>query len=221
MDQLTLIVDGRCSPIANMQIDLELLQKVESLKSAGILRIYNWQSPAITIGRNQKEFRPYDNTLDIPVILRPTGGGAVLHFDDITYALAVPTKGIFAQGLIETYSTISKVFAHALFKLGIDVRVEEGDARSSKICFSRKSPMDVLIKGKKLMGSAQLRTHDHLLQQGVIPISIDKTLTEKVFGPDALLLTTSIKEHVKTFKLEEFVQHLRESFSFLLDVRLF
>ncbi|MCD6570402.1 MAG: hypothetical protein J7L53_06840 [Deltaproteobacteria bacterium] len=217
---IRLILDGRPPPEANMARDLQLLQDVAKGRISGALRIYNWKSPAITIGHHQKSFRPYDNTLDIPVIVRPTGGGAVLHVNDITYALATPMKGVFASGLIETYALISKAFAYALFRIGLDVDIKEGGTGFSKLCFARKAPMDITLCGKKLMGSAQLRTNGCLLQQGVIPISVDKTLITRAFGPDALSWVTSIREVVPSFDMDAFIHHLRHGFSTVLDVCL-
>jgi lipoate-protein ligase A len=214
------IVDGRYPPEANMARDLQLLHAVAGGRIGGILRIYNWESPAITIGHHQKVFVPYDSSLDIPVIVRPTGGGAVLHVDDITYALISPIKGFFGSGLLETYTPISKAFAYALTKIGLDVDIKEGGACFSRLCFARKAPMDVTLYGKKLMGSAQLRTRGCLLQQGVIPISVDKTLITRAFGPGALSWAISIREVVPLFDMNTFICHLREGFSTVLDVRL-
>jgi len=220
MKDIRFIVNGRYPPEANMARDLQLLHEVAGGRANGALRIYNWEGPAITIGHHQKTFIPYDNTLDIPVIVRPTGGGAVLHADDITYAFISPIKGFFGSGLLETYTLISKAFAYALAKTGLDVDIKEGGACFSRLCFARKAPMDVTLFGKKLMGSAQLRTRGCLLQQGVIPISVDKTLITRAFGPDALSWVTSIREVVPSFDMDAFIRHLRDGFSTVLDVRL-
>lgn len=220
MKDVRFIVDGRLRPEANMARDLQLLHAVAGGRTNGILRIYNWESPAITIGHHQKTFVPYDSSLDIPVIVRPTGGGAVLHVDDITYALITPIKSFFGSGLIETYTLISKVFAYALTKIGLDVDIKEGGACFSRLCFARKAPMDVTLYGKKLMGSAQLRTRGCLLQQGVIPISVDKTLITRAFGSDALSWATSIRQGMPSFDMDAFIHHLRDAFFSVLDVRL-
>jgi len=211
-----LIVDGRQPSENNMPRDMALFGEVGRGALAGCLRIYNWQTPAITIGCHQKGFRPYDADLDIPVYKRPTGGGAVLHVDDITYSIITPMKGLFALGIAETYAAIAGVFARALKKCGLDVQMGLSAPGFSEVCFARTAPVELRLEGVKLMGAAQLRQNGLLLQQGVIPRRIDSDLLAKSFGPT--LRSGGILDFLPAFSVREFIGYLKTGFTERIDL---
>ena len=206
-----LIVDGRRPSESNMARDLALFEEVARGELAGCLRIYNWQAPAVTLGCHQKKFRPHDPALDIPLLRRPTGGGAVLHVDDVTYSIVTPLKGLFASGIAVTYATIAAVFAQALRKCGLAVRMGDSPPGFSEVCFARTAPVELRLEGVKLMGAAQLRRGGLLLQQGVIPRRVDPDLLARTFGPG--LRAAGILEFLPDFSVREFIGNLKTGFN--------
>ncbi len=212
-DKWLLVLDSNYSSRLNMQRDMDLFGAVRKGQVPGFLRIYNWDVPAVTVGHHRRDFKCYDPVLDIPVIERPTGGGAVLHVDDITYSISTASNSAFGDNIMETYSTISGVFVNAFHKLGIEARQAAGDARFSKICFARSGPMEITLYGKKIMGSAQLRKDGFFLQQGVIPLKTDMNIAARVFGPGYVQGVSSIMNMVKDFDVAAFIGYLIKGFS--------
>jgi len=109
----------------------------------------------------------------IDVVVRPSGGRAVLHGDDVTYAAAFPAGGLFdAGGIHGTYRRIAEMLRAALEEIG--VRVEVADAREAGgpgravPCFTSAARHEILVGGRKVVGSAQRRTREAVLQHGAI-----------------------------------------------------
>lgn len=205
-----LIVDGRRPSESNMPRDLELFEEVRRGALGGCLRFYNWLTPAVTIGCHQKGFAPFAPVLDIPVYRRPTGGGAVLHADDITYSVITPLEGLFALSIAETYAAIAGVFALALKKCGLNIQMGVSAPGFSEVCFARTAPVELKLGGVKLMGAAQLRRGGILLQQGVIPRRIDSDLQDRTFGPG--LRAGGILDFMPEFSVPEFIGYLKTGF---------
>lgn len=212
-----LILDGRYPSRQNMERDLALLEEVRRGAVEGCLRIYNWNVPALTVGYHQKGFVPFDKTLDLPILKRPTGGGAVLHVDDITYSISAPLRGMPAQGILESYGLIAQSFARALQHCGVPVGMEGADQGYDPVCFARTATVELQLAGGKLMGAAQLRRDGCLFQQGVLPLQTDRTLYARAFGPQSPP-PAAILTHVKAFDLDEFVAVLQEHLSESLDI---
>lgn len=217
MQTWRLILDGRYSSRENMGRDLALFEAVRNGAMDGCLRIYNWDIPAITIGYHQKAFIPYDRTLDLPVLKRPTGGGAVLHIDDITYCICAPQKGALAGGIRESYGLIAQSFARALQRCGVPVCMDGADEGYAPVCFARTATVELKLAGAKLMGAAQARREGFLIQQGVLPLRSDSILYTRVFGPQSPP-PAAILAHVAAFDLDEFVAVLQANLSETMDI---
>ena len=218
MREWQFLLDGRCEPGYNMHRDTDLFKEIKCGSAVGYLRIYNWQRPAVTIGYHQKSFKPYDTGLRIPIVPRPTGGGAVLHVDDLTFSISVSEKNLPDQGLMESYALLTKPFAYAFNQCGFDAKFEDQPFKFSEICFARSAPKELTIDGRKIMGAAQLRRKGCLLQQGVIPLRTDQKLARQVFGPGFLSRQVGIFELWPDFSLEQFIAHLRDGFAAEMDV---
>ena len=163
----TLLVDpvGRAGAV-NMAADEALLDRV--VRSGGaFLRLYRWDPPTLSIGRNQGiSVQP-----EVPVVRRPTGGKAVWHEHEVTYAAAAPIA-LFGS-LRNAYCEIHTRLATALRSLGVEARlapysptVRPSDGPTS--CFSARAGGEILVNGRKLVGSAQVRRGDAFLQHGSI-----------------------------------------------------
>jgi len=150
-----------------MGVDVELL--AESARSGvKFLRLYRWDPPTLSLGRNQ----PITAIAhDLPIVRRPTGGKAVWHEYEVTYAVAAPIA-MFGS-LRNAYCQIHTRLAEALRSLRVDATlapyrptVRPSDGPTS--CFAAPAGGEILVNGRKLVGSAQVRRGDAFLQHGSI-----------------------------------------------------
>jgi lipoate-protein ligase A len=166
----------------NMAVDDAILQAVCEQKSPCTLRLYAWQPPCLSLGYaqpfqdvdySQLQDRKWD------IVRRPTGGRAILHTDELTYALIAPDDHpSFCGGVLASYKKISKALVHALELLGLDVNVSPDNTlseeqRQEPICFQSPSAYEITVQGKKIVGSAQLRRRGAVLQHGSLPLCGD------------------------------------------------
>ncbi len=186
-----------------MAIDRWLLQKHHQGKHPPTLRFYTWQPTAISLGYHQRRYPSAWNQLTwqgqpIDIVRRPTGGRAVLHQGDLTYM--VVTSGIKGKTW-QVYQEICQFLVEGWHSLGVNLSY--GGGRREYIhnpsCFGTSTGADLIDQeGNKLIGSAQLRQGDAILQHGSIPLSSDRQLFEQVFGeskpPSKLPLPENAKE---------------------------
>jgi len=154
-------------------------------KTCGFLRLYAWERPTFSIGVSQRAERALD--LDFirrngcEYVRRVTGGKAVLHHREITYAVASSEDLFFKEhDLHHSYLLIARVLVKAIRSLGVDAALSKGSAaelsRSHNPCFSFPTPHEIEVQGKKVVGSAQKRDKQALLQHGSIPLAMDYAL---------------------------------------------
>jgi lipoate-protein ligase A len=152
------------------------------------LRLYTWQRPTLSLGYFQDYKRvvcePFIVHNKIHVVRRPTGGRAVLHDLEMTYAVAAPLdRGVFKNcSLQETYQLIAKALDLALQKLGVKrsaISLESNAARSqtkNPQCFVSVSRYELAENERKIIGSAQKRSRDRFLQHGSILLDFNADL---------------------------------------------
>ncbi len=141
-----------------------------------VLRLYRWSRPTVSFGRNEPARGRYDlaagRDAGIDFVRRPTGGRAVLHDRELTYAAILPLTG--RGGLRATYELINRGLVQALGSLGVPaVMVEVGGSPAgldSGPCFHQPAPGEVTVAGRKLVGSAQARLEGAILQHGSLLI---------------------------------------------------
>ena len=140
-----------------------------------ILRLYAWNPATLSFGRHEPATRRYDRRAiarqGIVTVRRPTGGRAVWHDREVTYAVAAPVK--YFGTLPYTYVELHKMIAAALRTIGADVRLATAQPRAMPVgagaCFASPAGGEVLLQdGRKLVGSAQVRAGDAFLQHGSI-----------------------------------------------------
>lgn len=174
-----------------MALDEAVASCVGQGKSPPTLRLYGWERPSVSLGRFQKLIdldEDFCSSGKIPVVRRPTGGRAVLHDRELTYSFSIRTDHPpFSGGLLQSYRAIGAAFTVALRRMGIDVeprtRREKGAVLAgSPLCFLSSSYGEMLVGRRKLVGSAQKRWGDFLLQQGSIPYEIRTDMLRTVFG---------------------------------------
>lgn len=176
---------GDHSPGMNMALDEAILQACEAGVAPPTLRVYGWQPPALSLGYAQNVTKEVNvaacQRYGIEIVRRPTGGRAVLHDDEVTYSVVMPIASEDGpQTLTEHYHLIGLALAEAFTHLGLGVRlarpqraVKERHA-PSPACFAALSRYELSVAGKKLVGSAQKRGQQALLQHGSIPLSLDR-----------------------------------------------
>jgi len=162
-----------CTGPENMARDDALLHEAAASGSA-FLRLYRWSPPCLSFGRNEPALARYDRAeierRGWAVVRRPTGGRAVWHEDEATYAVAAP---IAAFGSLATsYCAIHERLARALRALGVPAQLAPKNGRAPGIgagaCFASPVGGEVTVHGRKVVGSAQVRLGSAFLQHGSI-----------------------------------------------------
>jgi lipoate-protein ligase A len=167
----------------NMAADEAILDAVGRGESPPTLRLYAWSPPCLSLGRSQ----PSDD-VDFPrlrafgwdAVRRLTGGRAVLHADELTYAVFFPANHPLARGgVLDTYRRLAKGLLAALRDLGVLAEMSgAADSRAlatKAVCFETPSDYEIVANGKKLLGSAQARQRNAVLQHGSLPLYGDLT----------------------------------------------
>ena len=132
--------------------------------------------------------------------LRPTGGRAVLHDQELTYSVVSNDASLFPlHDLMGTYSIISRALQDGFMRFGIMVSASSGtrDASASRAerqspCFSSPTRHELMVQGRKLAGSAQRRLKRSFLQHGSIPLRVDYEFMAGALGTRAELLRTQM-----------------------------
>ena len=167
----------------NMAIDTVLLERAEA--GERWLRLYAWDPPCLSFGRHEPAPRRYDmdhiETLGLAVVRRPTGGRAVWHARELTYAVAVPIATL--GSLQESYREIHLLLRDALRSLGAAAELAPArrpDPVDAGACFASPAGGEVMVAGRKVVGSAQLRQGTALLQHGSVLLDGDQSTVAAV-----------------------------------------
>ena len=164
---------------ANMDHDLKLFQDFEEGLVPSTLRIYSWKPNCISLGYAQKVEKEINivraTAMGWDVVKRPTGGGIVFHNEgEVTYSLVVAIDDpLLPKGLVPSYKKISEAVVIALNNCGVHAEINNSSfgIRNSSLCFSYPAEYEIVVEGKKIVGSAQKRGRKALLQQGSIFVS--------------------------------------------------
>jgi lipoate-protein ligase A len=163
--------DGSHDPAENMRRDQALLEAAAA-GADPVLRLFTFVPPGITLGHSQDPARELDfercRAAGVSWAVRPTGGRAIYHEEEWTYSLAArladPSWG---GGLEAAYGKVSRLLVASLApgaaRGGLAPRAARGAAAP---CFASTARHEIVIEGRKLVGSAQRRTARALLQQG-------------------------------------------------------
>jgi lipoate-protein ligase A len=163
---------------ANMALDEALLDAVAGFGSpAAVLRTYGWSEPTLSLGYFQRlaEVGADSRWRSVALVRRPTGGGAIWHHHEMTYALAVALEHPLARPSTQLYRAVHAAIVGGLVEFG--VRADRSgevfppaDCERSRplLCFTDRSPEDILFQGTKVVGSAQRRRGGAVLQHGSV-----------------------------------------------------
>ena len=185
-----------------MAIDAWLLEHSLAVgaPAAPVLRFYRWSRPTLSLGYHQHQIEPHWQQLaaqgHLELVRRPSGGRAVLHAGELTYALIWPAApGRRRQAYLLACEWLRQGFA----AIGLPLEFGSESAKPQVAgCFERSTAADLIHPcGAKRIGSAQLWRRGHLLQHGSILIDPPVELWRQVFGaapPDLSPLPLSGQE---------------------------
>lgn len=193
--QWRLVKTQSASGAWNMALDEAILEAAGSHQVLPTLRLYGWAPPCLSLGFAQP-VKDVDraalarNGWDL--VRRPTGGRAILHTDELTYSVIAPSdEPRLAGGVLESYCRLAMALVNALQRLGLPAQAEKeyalpaGAQAGEPVCFEIPSNYEITVAGKKLVGSAQARRKNGVLQHGSLPLYGDLTrITQALAYPD-------------------------------------
>jgi lipoyl(octanoyl) transferase len=182
----------------NMAVDEAILHSTGRRESLPTLRLYAWEPACLSLGYAQPVAdadQPALAARGWELVRRPTGGRAILHVDELTYSITGPQdEPRLAGSVLESYHTLSEALLQALIRLGVDAQALPKDIpglaqsaamRTNPVCFEVPSDYEITIDGKKLIGSAQARRKEGVLQHGSLPLMGDlRRITTVLAFPD-------------------------------------
>lgn len=236
-----LIITPPLTGATNMALDEVLLHSAANKQEPPTLRLYSWQVPTLSLGYSQSSKEVNILLLEQfgwGLVRRPTGGRAILHTDELTYSITAPMDDPLVSGnLLESYQRISRALLRALQNLGVSARADSEYSnqvtsdRKEPVCFEVPSNYEVTVNCKKLIGSAQARKNNGVLQHGSLPLFGDLTRITQVLNyegeekrkksADSLLghAGTVLSLTGKTISLEEAQKAFINAFSSTLDIQ--
>jgi lipoate-protein ligase A len=193
---------------ANMAADEALL--VSMTRGQASLRFYGWSTPTLSLGYFQSHASRLADPLlaGLPFVRRPSGGDALVHHHELTYCLAVPASRPWQQG--KGRMRMHDIIAAALGEFGVEAapHVAEGDPSfEGVLCFRHFTTGDLIVKGHKVLGSAQRKQRGAVMQHGGILLATSPhtpslpgiaELTGTVIDPDTL--ARAIARHVESVR---------------------
>ena len=167
-----------------MALDESILEHIHRGASRPTLRLYAWNPPCLSLGHAQP-FADVDTARlkerGWEVVRRLTGGRAILHTDELTYSVTAPADEPRVAGtVLESYNRIAQALLAAVQSLSLPVEMKEHEnvpasQNLNPVCFEVPSTYEITVDGRKLIGSAQARKKEGVLQHGSLPLSGDLT----------------------------------------------
>lgn len=157
-----------------MALDHALLDSVDREPNAAVFRTYRWSEPTLSLGY----FQPFALAQNDPrfarsaLVRRLSGGGAIWHDRDLTYALIVPRSLTSARRPADLYRSVHRAWSDHLAGFALSVRPRGPQppepAPRPFLCFLDHDPEDLVLDGAKVVGSAQRRRPSAVLQHGSV-----------------------------------------------------
>ena len=176
MSALRILVDPPAVGAWNMAVDEMLLGRAAAHGEA-VLRLYRWSPATLSLGYFQRaaERVGHAASRSCPLVRRSSGGGAILHDQELTYSLSLPISHPAAADPETLYRRTHGLLVETLAGFGITATLNERTlvplGGEPFFCFQRRSVGDVLVDGHKICGSAQRRRKGALLQHGSILVA--------------------------------------------------
>ncbi len=181
-----------------MAADESILEHLGRGEARPTLRLYAWEPACLSLGHAQP-FADIDVDRLVArgweMVRRPTGGRAILHTDELTYSVIGPAdEPRLAGSVLESYNRLACALLHAVRSLGLDAQSSPLSAElnasgkhgaANPVCFEVASAYEITVGGKKLIGSAQARRKEGVLQHGSLPLFGDLgRITQALVFPD-------------------------------------
>lgn len=187
-----------------MAVDEAIFESVAVGAAPPTLRIYGWDPPGVSLGY----FQALDDGVNLEavqrygygLVRRPTGGRAIIHHHEVTYSVSIRMEAL-ANGasVLRSYRELSRGVEAGLVRLGVPACIPQApksDRRSGScppgqgrrlptICFAKVAGGDMVVAGRKIVGSAQMRRQGAILQHGSIPIRIVLAEHMAILGGDS------------------------------------
>ncbi|MBN2409681.1 MAG: lipoate--protein ligase family protein [Candidatus Aminicenantes bacterium] len=171
----------------NMAVDEHLFRQT-GRDSRTFVRFYRWERPTVSLGYSQRVDAVVDvdscRRHGVDIVRRITGGKLVLHWREITYAVASSDTEIFSDSLQESYRRISSGLILGLEKMGLRARLAgpppSSYSKGNMPCFAYPARDEIELDGRKIVGSAQKRIGGRFLQHGSIPLRGDDGLLDRI-----------------------------------------
>lgn len=187
-----LILDGDREAAMNMAIDEAMMLAHGDGLCPPTLRLYGWDSPSISLGYLQDVYRggldlDFCRAHRVHLVRRLTGGRGVLHGHDLTFSITIAETELPAdnRSVLGSHSWLMGGVVEGLRLLGIGARLGAGGRPSleqSADCFAHAAACDVVVGDRKVAGSAQVRRHGILLEQGSVPFRRPEIEPSALFG---------------------------------------
>jgi lipoate-protein ligase A len=195
MDTWRLLITFPAGGAWNMAVDEAILEHIGRGASLPTLRLYAWQPACLSLGHAQPHAdvdRARLSEHGWEMVRRLTGGRAILHTDELTYSVTGrPDEPALAGSVLESYNRLAQALLLAVRNLGLPVEMKEAaqshSSQNNPVCFEVPSSYEITVGGKKLIGSAQARRKEGVLQHGSLPLTGDLTriCQALVFGGEA------------------------------------
>ena len=206
MNTITIWWDGAADGPANMAAD-ECLAAEAERRGGLLLRFYGWSATTVSLGGFQRidDARQVDAIRGVPLVRRPSGGGAIVHGSDLTYAAAVPKSHPWGASPQVFYDALHGAMVEVLADHGIQawpypvggegLAISADDAATGHdaspfFCFDRRAAGDLVMAGpakgtfSKIMGSAQRRLSGVVLQHGSLLVRSNTSVGGPARHPD-------------------------------------
>jgi lipoate-protein ligase A len=185
MNSWRLLITPPAQGAWNMAVDEAIRDHAQAGRGESLptLRLYAWDPACLSLGHAQP-FADVDaarlKERGWEVVRRATGGRAILHTDELTYSVTGSAQEpLLAGGVLESYNRIAQALLLAVRNLDLPVEMKEGKtddrAMPNPVCFEVPSTYEITVDGKKLIGSAQARNKEGVLQHGSLPLTGDLT----------------------------------------------
>jgi lipoate-protein ligase A len=239
MQPWRIIITAPAGGAWNMAVDESILLHIGRGESPPTLRLYAWEPACLSLGYAQ----PFSDVDMVrlrrhgwEVVRRATGGRAILHTDELTYSIIAPNDEPRVAGtVLESYNRLALALMQAVKNLEIPVEMKEeksgGNSSGNPICFEVPSTYEITVNGKKLIGSAQARKKEGVLQHGTLPLggdlsricealAFDSDSARSAAGQRLLARATTVESALgRTISREEASQAFIRAFEAQLEIQ--
>lgn len=164
-----------------MAVDQALLLAADQTGQA-TLRFYRWETATLSLGYFQKvaDRQQHPGSVQCPIVRRASGGGAIVHDQELTFSLALPSDNRWSKKNNDLYRNVHDCVVGSLQNFGVDAGLYKktaGDVRAAPsedasgsrssnpfLCFQRRTDGDIILDDQKIGGSAQRRSKNAILQ---------------------------------------------------------